>query len=82
MAKASLLDKIKANIPQNGRTKRWESRVAAEHQKTLEVIRAAWLAGEFGSQIHPAAAAVAKALRDEGITSVGQEGVRRWLKGE
>lgn len=82
MAKASLLDKIKANIPINGRTTRWESRVAAEHRKTLEEIRAAWLAGEFGEYIHPAAAAVAKTLREEGIANVGQDGVRRWLKDE
>jgi hypothetical protein len=82
MAKTSLLDKIRANIPPNGRETRWESKVAAEHQKTLEEIRAAWLAGAFGSQIHPASAAVAKTLREEGIAQVGQDGVRRWLKGE
>ena len=73
MAKASVLEKVLANIPQSGRTTKWESRVAPAHKKTIEDIRKAWLEGVFGDKIHPAAAAVAKTLREENIANVGKD---------
>lgn len=81
MKKNSILGKVLTNLPPNGRTIRWEDRVAAEHRPILEEIKAAWSAGELGASVHRAALAVAKTLNECGVSPVGQDGVRRWLQG-
>lgn len=82
MAKISLLERVRASIPVSGRYARWESQVPPEHHKTLEEIKQAWIAGEFGERLAPASKGIAKFLREEGIASIGHDGVARWLQSE
>lgn len=70
---------IKAAIPKP-QSLRWQHRVAPEHVDTLRQIEAAYLAGEFGAKKKPAHVAIAQYLNDQGISTVGHQGVREWLE--
>ena len=82
MKKQSLLEQVAKNLPKNMRTLNWEQKVKPEHQSALAEIRAAWLEGEFGHSIYPAARAIAKTLNESGISDVRHSGVLRWLRGD
>lgn len=70
---------IKAAIPKP-QSQRWYSRVSPEHAEVLKQIEAAFLAGEFGTKKKPAFVAISKYLNEQGITTVGHQGVREWLE--
>ncbi len=70
---------IKAAIPKP-QSMRWHDRVDPSHLETLRQIEAAFLAGEFGTKKKPAFVAIAKYLNDQGITTVGHQGIREWLE--
>lgn len=80
MAKrSSIVDEVIGNLPVR-KPMRWDQRVDPQHKETMEAIRQAYLAGEFGSQQKPAAEAIAKTLRARGIADVQFQGVLDWLK--
>jgi hypothetical protein len=79
MAKRSVADEVLALIPQR-QPLAWYERAAPEHQQTLDEIRAAYDAGQFGHKVKPAAVAISKYLALHGIATVGFQGVRTWLE--
>jgi hypothetical protein len=79
MAKTDAVSAIKAAMPKP-QSMRWFHRVSPEHAKTLAEISAAFTAGEFGTKKKPAFVAIAKYLNDQGITTVGHQGIREWLE--
>jgi hypothetical protein len=82
MAKANdIIAEIAAAIP-DGRPRRWQDRVADEHQPTLQAIKEAYLAGKFGRHQRPAVLAIVSVLASRGIANIGRNGVQAWLKGE
>lgn len=76
-----LIDEIKSHIPSRS-AKRWTDRVAPDHLPTLNEIKRAYHAGEFGSAKKPACDGISKYLHDHGIATVGFQGVLTWLETE
>ena len=76
--KGSVVAEIAALVPQ-ATPKSWEFRVADEHRETLDEIKAAYHAGQFGSSKSTAARAIAAWLKSHGISTVGYQGVLEWL---
>ena len=81
MAKAGVIDAIKANLPP-ANCHSWEYRVDPKHAGTLKEIKDAWKRGEFGSRRITAARAIAKFLNGQGISQIGTQGVLQWLAKE
>jgi len=79
MAKRSVADEVLALMPPR-QPLAWYERAAAEHQQTLNEIKAAYHAGRFGHKTKPAAVAISKWLAAHGIANVGFQGVRSWLE--
>ena len=79
MAKArDIIAEIKADIPDRARSGRWFERLAADQKQLVDLIGAAWLAGEFGHTARAVAPAIAKRLQAAGI-HVTPNTVREWL---
>jgi hypothetical protein len=78
MAKHSAVDEIIGALPP-ARPLAWHHRVAAQHRATLAEIKAAYVAGKFGSKKATAARTVAQYLNKHEISSVGTQGVLAWL---
>lgn len=78
MGKPSVIDEIKALIPQRG-TRRWYERVDTDQAQLLEQIMAGWIAGEFGTARRTASQVISKWLQERGI-AIGEQGVDAWLK--
>jgi hypothetical protein len=79
MAKgANIIDEIAAAIPPSQSRWPWWKRLDPDHQKTIDVIHAAWLAGKFGTRKSPAAQAISAWLTGHGIP-IGKQGVIAWL---
>lgn len=76
---ADAVREIAAMVPQ-AVPKSWEYRVAEEHRSTLDQIKAAFAAGQFGSRKSTAAKAIAAWLKSNGISTVGYQGVLEWLE--
>lgn len=77
----SLADAVRANLQtRHPGFLPWHKRLADEHRENVEEFRRAWLAGEFGWQLEPVARAVAAYLHEHGISTIGHQGVIRWLK--
>jgi len=75
-----IVAEIQADIPARARGGRWFERLTAEQQEVVEVIAAAWVAGEFGEYARPICPAIAKRLQAAGV-SVTPYTVREWLSG-
>jgi hypothetical protein len=58
----------------------WWERVAPEHVAELDAFRKAWKAGEYGQQLKPVAIQVASFLNEQGIATIGSQGVMTWLR--
>jgi diaminopimelate decarboxylase len=69
---------IAARLPRK-KPQSWEHRVDPQHKATLDQIKAAYRAGRFGSKQKPAAVTISAWLRDQGIATVGFQGVLEWL---
>lgn len=76
---ATAVSKIQSLLKNSRVPKRWHERVAPEHADTLREILDAWRAGQLGQAKKTAAASIAKYLNENNISSVGQQGVIRWL---
>lgn len=76
--KTSVVAEIAAMVP-DGVPKSWEHRVSDEHRQTLEEIKAAYHAGQFGARKSTAARAISAWLRAHNISHVGYQGVLQWL---
>lgn len=79
MAGQSLVEKIKASIPQVTGHQPWYERVTPQQRAELASILKAWKAGQFGSKRRTAARWIAKNLADIGV-SIGEQGVDTWLQ--
>ncbi len=69
---------IVARLPVE-KPKSWEHRVDPKHHGTLDQIKAAYHAGRFGHKKKTAAETIAAWLREQGISTVGYQGVLEWL---
>ena len=79
MSKAKdIVAEIQADIPARARGGKWFDRLTAEQQKIVDVIAAAWVAGEFGQHARPISPAIAKRLVTAGVR-VTPYTVREWL---
>jgi hypothetical protein len=74
-----IVAEIKADIPRP-RTGRWHDRLTTDQQAMVDVIAAAWVAGQFGPAARAVAPAIAKKLKEAGI-HVTPYTVREWLGG-
>jgi len=57
----------------------WYRRIAEEHLQEVVELKAAWQAGKISFPLGTYARAIAKHLRERGIATVGEKGVRNWL---
>lgn len=78
----TLLDEMKTLQPARSRGPLpWYLRVAPEHAAELEQLRQAFHRGEFGdATLNAVAENLSAVIRSRGISTVGPQGVIRWLK--
>jgi len=72
-----VLEKVKATPP---RHKTWFDRLDASHQSELADIRRGWQAGDIKSSAVKLASHISTTLREDGISTVGIQGVLQWLR--
>lgn len=77
MKARDIIAEIRAATPAPER-RCWFERLQGEQQQLLEVIQAAWLAGELGHAARPLAPAIAKRFQQAGV-QVSPYSVREWL---
>ena len=70
--------KAKLQVPFRG-IKPWHLRIPAERLVELEEIRRQYLAGELDTPKRTLARAISESLNEEGISTVGFQGVETWL---
>ena len=58
----------------------WYRRVPQEHAADLLELKRAWLAGELGTNLNAVAVQTARWLNENGISTIGRQGVIAWLK--
>lgn len=77
-----LLDDVRSDVstPSKHGLVPWHERVSAEHLAELSAIKAAWLAGELGTEKKPLARSISARLRERGIANIGAPGVLSWLE--
>lgn len=78
-AKKNAVEEITAMLRQAKAAKKWYERVAPEHRATLTEIREAWRAGKLGDQKVPAVRHIVTYLQNNGIATIGRNGVTAWL---
>ena len=78
MKPRDIVAEIRAEIPARAKPGRWFERLDGEHQKIVDLIGKAWVAGEFGHAARPVAPAIARRLQEAGI-KVTPYTVREWL---
>lgn len=76
---ASPIDEIVSLLPPK-RALSWDHQIADEHRETLVEIKAAYVAGKFGTKKATAARAIAQWINAQGISNVGRQGVLQWLE--
>lgn len=58
----------------------WHRRIAAEHEREVGELKAAWRAGKITFPLRTYARAISKHLRERGISTIGEQGVQSWLQ--
>lgn len=76
-----LAEMVRANLrPVRHGFAPWHERLPADARAEVDEVKRAWLAGKLGAQMRPVALLVAKYLADNGICTIGEQGVIAWLK--
>ena len=57
----------------------WYRRIAAEHEREVGELKAAWRAGKITFPLRTYARAISKHMRERGIATIGEQGVQNWL---
>jgi len=58
----------------------WYRRVPEQHLAELLELKRSWLAGELGTNLNAVAVQTAHWLNENGISTIGRQGVIAWLK--
>lgn len=80
-ARSSLREGILAALPETFHgTRPWYQRIDADVLAELDQIRSDWHAGKIPTGAKTLARTIAIRLRQDGIATIGEQGVLAWLK--
>lgn len=75
-----LLDAVRTDagiVPR--RSLGWEQQIADEHRAEVDEIRQAYRDGTLVGHVETLSKVISKHLRERGISTIGHDGVKRWL---